>query len=290
MGPVLFTIFINDLDEATKELASIVLKFADDTKIGREIRNNEDSRKLQECLDKLCEWAKTCKMEFNVSKCHVLHLGKTNPCHKYTMDGEELKASGSERDIGVLITPNLKPGKQCQAAATTATRTLTNILRAFSYRDRTVLPRLYKQYVRPHLEFSIQSWSPWQRGDIEALEQVQERMVRAVTGLTGTTYEEKLAELNMEKLESRRTRLDLIQAFKIIARHDQVDPNYWFTLIPEDRANPIRRTAGGLTLATNPARLEIRRNFFSCRVVNTWNRLPLETRIGPRIGCGKISM
>ncbi len=108
-------------------------------------------------------------------------------------------------------------------------------------------------------------------------------MVRAVTGLTGTTYEEKLAELNMEKLESRRTRLDLIQAFKIIAKHDQVDPNYWFTLIPEDRANPTRRTVGGLTLATNPARLEIRRNFFSCRVVNTWNRLPLETRMAKTV-------
>ncbi len=283
MGPVLFTIFINDLDDTVKEKASLILKFADDTKVGKVIQSEEDCRSMQECLDNLCVWARTWKMEFNVTKCHVLHLGKSNPRHVYKMDNIELTTTNLERDIGVLIADNLKPSAQCQAAAATANRTLASIFRAFCYRDRTVLPKLYKQYVRPHLEFAVQGWSPWQRGDIELMERVQERMVKAVTGLVGKTYEDRLKELKMEKLESRRIRLDLIQAFKIIHGHDQVDPGHWFHLIPENRANPTRRTAGGLTLEGRPARLEIRRNFFSHRVINTWNRLPLETRMSKTV-------
>ena len=64
---------------------------------------------------------------------------------------------------------------------------LHQILRAFSFMDRTVLPRIYAQYVRPHLEFAAPAWSPWQRGDIDILENVQKKMMREVSGLNGRT-------------------------------------------------------------------------------------------------------
>ncbi len=261
LGPVLFAIYINDLDETIKNLASIILKFADDTKVGREIGKKEDAQQLQECLNR-----------------PVLHFGRSNPRHKYFMNGMELTTTSLEKDIGVLIAENAKPSAQCATAAMTANRALSNILRSFTYRDRSVLPKLYKQYVRPHLEFAIQSWAPWQSGEVEMLEKVQERMVRAVTALHGRSYEEKLAELGLETLESRRTRLDLIQAFKIIGGHDDVDHTLWFRIIPEHRLNPTRHTAGGLTLEMPASRLDTRRNFFSLRVVQSWNRLPIETR------------
>ncbi len=72
------------------------------------------------------------------------------------------------------------------------------------------------------------------------LEKVQERTVRAVTCLHGRSYEEKLADLGLETLESRRTRLDLIQAFKRICSHDDVEHKFWFKIIPEHHLNPSR--------------------------------------------------
>ena len=114
-------------------------------------------------------------MSFNVDKCHVLHVGRSNPGQKYFMAGKELAETDTEKDIGVLITSNMKPAKQCEKAARTANHILHQILRAFSYRDRTVLPRIFKQYVRPHVEFAVQAWSPWQAGDIEMLEAVQKK-------------------------------------------------------------------------------------------------------------------
>ena len=181
LGPILFTIFINDLDEEVVEKVKVLLKFADDTKMGHIIDSEESWRFLQDALDSLCNWAERWEMKFNVEKCHVLHLGRTNERRIYSMNGTQLITTEMEKDIGVLVCENLKPSKQCEKAARTAQGVLTQVLRTLSYRDRTVLPKIYVQYVRPHLEFAIQAWAPWQQGDINLIEDVQRRMVRQVT-------------------------------------------------------------------------------------------------------------
>ena len=74
--------------------------------------------------------------------------------------------------------------------------------------------------MRPHLEFAVPAWSPWTQGDREVLEKVQRRAVRMVSGLRGTTYEEKLAEIGILTLEERRLQYDLVHTFKIIRGFD----------------------------------------------------------------------
>jgi ribonuclease P/MRP protein subunit RPP40 len=59
-------------------------------------------------------------MSFNVKKCVVMHLGKKNPRKPYYMNGEQLLTTKPERDIGVLVSDNLKPSEQCAKAAKTA--------------------------------------------------------------------------------------------------------------------------------------------------------------------------
>ena len=88
---------------------------------------------------------------------------------------------------------------------------LGRMARSFTYRDKNVWVRLYKTYVRPHLEYCVQSWSPWTQADIKVLEDVQRRAIRMVSGLQGDSYEGKLAELGLLTLEERRIRGDLLQ-------------------------------------------------------------------------------
>ena len=73
LGPLLFLIYINDLEEGIR---IVLLKFADDTKIFRKISNSSDTRLLQEDLDALVQWSKKWQMAFNVEKCKVMHMGK----------------------------------------------------------------------------------------------------------------------------------------------------------------------------------------------------------------------
>ncbi len=132
----------------------ILRKFVDDSKLGQTVEKDEDRARLQEALDKLCSWAAKWGMVFNVAKCKVMHMGSRNPGYSYTMNNQTLDSTAEERDIGVMISENLKPAAQCAKAAKTAQGVLGQLTQAFHYRDRHVFMRLYKQYVRPHLEFS----------------------------------------------------------------------------------------------------------------------------------------
>ncbi len=137
LGPILFTVFIDDLELEVKRrlLEVLIRKFADDTKAAKVIGGPEDRDKLQVALDCLYDWADKWGMSFNVSKCKVMHVGRNNPEYEYTMRGQKLEMMDEERDIGVMITKNLKPSVQCEKAAGRAMTVLNQLRRNVHYRN-----------------------------------------------------------------------------------------------------------------------------------------------------------
>ncbi len=96
-------------------------------------------------------------MQFNVKKCKVMYVGHGNVKHPYMMGGHVLEETSEKRDVGVIVSNTLKPGPQCARAARTAAVVLGQITRAFQYTDKHVFICKYKQFVLPHLEFSVQA-------------------------------------------------------------------------------------------------------------------------------------
>ena len=272
LGPLLFLIFINDLDCAVRE-GNILNKFADDTKVAQVIRSDADRDSLQAALDRLVTWSNLWGMEFNVAKCKVMHVGRGNPEHNYSMNGQQLGVTVEERDLGVIMSKNLKPAAQCAKAAKTAQVVLGQISRSFQYRDKLTFVQLYKQYVGPYLEFSSQTWSPWLKADIDTLEKVQQRAVRMGSGLRATGYEDRLKELGMVTLEERRHQADMLHMYKMITGKDTTDPSTWFRMAANG-PRQTRNAAAPMNVQANHGRLELRRNFFSVRVTDAWNRVP----------------
>ncbi len=271
LGPPLFVIYIDDLEEAVKEL-DLLLKFADDTKGLQEIKNEGDQRKLQNTLDRLTEWARKWAMEFNVKKCKIIHVGHNNPGYEYKINGEVLQEVEEEKDIGVVVHKSLKPSKQCQKAAATAGAVLRQISKNFHYRDKRVFRNLYCQYVRPHLEFSTPAWSPWLAADVEVLERIQKKAVGMIVGLKGKTYAEKCSELNLEQLTTRRLMADLIQVYKYIHMEDQSATSSLFERVTVGNIQ-TRQNKDPLNLKIARSRLEVRKHSFALRVVQHWNNL-----------------
>ena len=181
-----------------------------------------------------------------------------------------------EKNIGVLIQRNLKPSLQCAKAVKTANAVLSQISRAVSYRDKVTFLKLFRTYVRPHLEYCAAAWTPWTQGDKDLLENVQRRAISMVTNFKGKTYEEKLSEAGMVTLEERRRRGDLLQAYRVFSGVDDVDPGLWFNM-PEKRdgAAATRLTRGHLNVRKVEGKTgDLRTNFWSQRVVDPWNGLP----------------
>ena len=96
-----------------------------------------------------------------------------------------------------------------------------------------------------------------------------------VSGLQSKDYVGKLHELGLESLQDRRTRLDLLQTFKIIKGIDNVEKEFWFRTYGESVARETRQSSYPDNIVpSNVPRTDLRRNFFSQRVVKLWNELP----------------
>merc|ERR1712055_360296 len=83
-------------------------------------------------LDRTKEWANKWKMEFNVEKCKIMHLGKADPKHTYAMGGVELAETTVERDLGVLVDNCLEFDTHIKAIVNKANRMMGLIRLGFS--------------------------------------------------------------------------------------------------------------------------------------------------------------
>jgi ribonuclease P/MRP protein subunit RPP40 len=266
LGPILFLIYINDIDEG---LVSKLWKFADDTKMCRSVTDAKDADVIRKDLDKMFLWSKEWQMLFNVDKCSVLHMGKNNKQIEYKLGDKAILTCKQEKDLSIIIESSGKFSQQCLTAVNKANSLVGMIRRSIQYKSKGVIVKLFKSLVRPKLEYCIQAWSPYLRKDIDMIERVQRRALKVVQEFKELSYEERLLRAGLITLEKRRVRGDLIQVFKIVRGFDKLNFNNFFEY---SKVSNVR--GHSFKFVKNRSRLDIRKNYFSQRVVNAWNKLP----------------
>ena len=267
LGPILFTIFINDIDD---KILSKLLKFADDTKLIGKVKSSVDIEILRKDLANLYRWSEDWQMLFNVNKCKIMHIGRNNTEEKYYMGGKELIQINEETDLGVLISNDFKVFKQCAKAAKKGNQVLGMIWRTFECKNKDIIVKLYKSLVRPHLDYCCQAWRPHLIKDIMLIERVQRRATKMIWECKGKSYLERLKILNLTTIETRMLRADLLEAFKILSGMENVEEKDFF-----ERSSRGGVSRGhGLKLFKNRVNLDVGKYSFGNRICNEWNMLP----------------
>ena len=282
LGPVLFTLFVNDIPSFIHTHISM---YADDTKIFCPIINDDDAMDLVEDLANLQEWARKMQMRFHPTKCKVMHLGSNNPRYNYYMQDSytettcqqhTLQATHVEKDLGIYIDAELKFTKHIEEKVNTANRLLGYLRRTFKFLNKETLSLLYKSLIRPHLEFGSCIWAPKQKYNIKLVENVQRRATKLIPELRDLPYNERLKELKLETLSYRRMRADLIETYRILTSQHIIDTNCHCSLCPEKSmlsASLSGSTRGNTRKLQVHDATKVRQHFFANRIIQYWNQL-----------------
>ena len=263
----------------------MVMLLADDTKTFQEIdsdpeKQEENHKELQNRVDNISRWAADWKMEINPLKSKIMHLGKKNPNLPYVINGTEIKTVKIEKDIGFWVNDDLSSVTHVHKARARALGEIARIKRNFTFIDKKAFCVLYNQRVRPHLDYGMTACPPDSAAEAKLLERVQAKATALVHGLRGLNSEERRKRLGLMTLAERRERGDLIEVFKILKGLTRIDPAaFWEVREARNGARLVKE------LASNGKKQ--RQNFFSYRVVQRWNLLPVELKAAPSLASFK---
>lgn len=212
LGPLLFTIFFNDV--AALLGAKCKLVYADDLKLYIVVQTVEDCERLQCFLDLFVGWCLRNKLIVSIPKCVVMTFHRTkNPIlYDYCIEGVMLRRVEKVSDLGVLLDPKLDFRLHYSSIISKANRQLGFISKiAREFTDPHCLKALYCSLVRPILENASVVWCPYEVSWILRIERVQKRFLRlALRNLPWRDpanlppYPNRCLLLDLDTLERRR--------------------------------------------------------------------------------------
>jgi hypothetical protein len=140
LGPILFTIYINDLTDVIENMVKLV---ADNTKVYAAVNNTDEIDSLQSDIERLMNWSDTWLLKFNKSKCKHTHLGPETGT-SYSMLDDTIELSNEGKDLGITIDSKLNFQQHIHIQVKKANKKLGIINRTFNYMDK----EMFSYYIK----------------------------------------------------------------------------------------------------------------------------------------------
>ena len=176
------------------------------------------------------------------------------------------------RDLGITITSDLHFTSHINTIVSKALQRTSILFRGFLSRDIQLMRRSFITYIRPLIEFNSVVWNPTQIFLIDLLESVQRKFTKRIPSLSNLNYLDRLKVINLEPLELRRLKTDLIHYYKFIVLPFNPELKDRFL-----HYNPPPSSRSGAPYLHKPIRRStMMDSSFFYRSVHIWNALPAE--------------
>ena len=247
--------------------------FADDVKL-----LGSNPKDLQNALSVVENWTKQWQLPIQSKKIeHIVFSKKRDHVsNTFYINGVTIQKLQSVKDLGIIINDDLKWTNNVNLIAMKASRVSNLLLRTFKSKNLLLYRSLFTTYIRPSLEYNTSIWGSCSTTNNRSVEKIQKHFTKCICkrlNIKFNSYEDRLNIFNLESLNYRRVKLDLILIYKILNRHIDLNPEDFFQISNFYDNHNLRRHNHCLKSLTIP-KTTLRNNFFSYRILKTWNKLP----------------
>ena len=221
LGPLLFLLYTNGLEEIALSPGTKFVLYADDILLYKPIRTLEDHHLFQSDLNAITNWLVRCSMTLNAAKCKCMLISRKRNSlapilPPLCIGSSTIEKVSCMKYLGVLISFDLSWSAHIETVVSKARKALGCIYRRF-YRNAhtSVLTKLYTTLVRPLLEYCCVPWDPHLEKDIEKLESVQKLACKICTKKCSGSYSELRHILGLPTIRDRRVFLKFCTMYKI---------------------------------------------------------------------------
>ena len=301
LGPLLFLIFVNDLEEGIK---SKIMFFADDTSLFSVVRDpGLSALQLNHDLDLIGRWAAQWKMSFNPDPTKpaeemLFSVKRNSPSHPpLFFGGVEVKRVAEHMHLGLVFDPKLSFVAHINEISSVARRGVGLIKHLRPYLPVKSLDQIYKMHVRSHFDycdfiFHLPALDSGLSHDINlnylmnSLESIQYQAALGVTGTwKGTSRDKVYEQLGWESLHTRREFRRLTQFYKIM---NDLTLLYLREPVPDLQIHLFGPRSTNV-LPPIPCRNDRFKNSFYPDAVRMWNNVGVEFRSIPKLSDFKSS-
>ena len=219
LGPLLFLILINSIGQS--DISSIISLFADDTRLTKYIKEENDVEEFQEDLETIYQWSNANNMVFNGTKFEVLKYGKDenlkDDFNYLTPNSEELiERKEVVKDLGILMNDKATFDDHINKVCAKVTQKAGWVLRTFLSREIHFMKLMWKQLIQPHIDYGSQLWQPPQSMNLQRIEKLQQTYTKKITKVRNENYWKRLQMLKLNSQQRRLERYRIIYVWKSI--------------------------------------------------------------------------
>ena len=289
LGPILFLIYINDLNYVSKLLNTIM--FADDTNLfltGKSLAELEHQMNIE--LEIVNNWFKTNLLSLNVTKTsYIIFCNKKLPDINIRIQDASLNRQFDTKFLGVILSANLKWNKHIEVVSNKISKNVGIISKVRHLLPSHLTRSLYLTLVEPYISYCNLVWSsPEKTEALNSILKLQKRYVRLITFSDYSAHSKPLfLKLNISTVYQIHKSQLAIYMYKIL---NNLIPRLSHHHFISNMTIHDYNTRSSHHLHVPYCRTKLRQNTIQFQGPKLWNLLPEEIKSAPSVNIFKKRM